>query len=349
MTEQKGNIETIVIYHGGCPDGTSATWALSLVLDNNKTYYHGGKHNEKYPDVEGKAVIFVDFSYSLEQMLMLLQQAKSVLVLDHHATAKKLQFITDSRLTLTLDMDRSGVQLAWDYATSILNGKLDPSHVPAKYASTSVGDFPEDYRGFVNELLSKNTRPWFVEDIADRDLWTWKVAESKNTTRRLFSMGIYESINNFYKLILADRSQIAKEGLVLNNDDERIYANLVRRAHDCILTTLDGKKSWKVRAVECDSSYSSEVGSLLVQDKLCDFSVMYRYNLLKDEWFISCRALMSSDIDLTQILPLFDKLGGGHPKASGMTLSGAGAMKAVLKPVSDKFTNVNAGASASEK
>lgn len=334
------NIETVVIYHGGCPDGTSAAWALSLALDNDKTYYHGGKHKEKYPDVQDKNVIFVDFAYPLEQMIMLLQQAKSVLVLDHHATSKKLQFITDTRLTLTLDMNRSGAQMAWDYAANILRGKLNSQHVPAKYGSTPAGDSPVNYQNSINELLSKGTRPWFIEDIGDRDLWRWQIPESKNTTRRMFSMGIYENLNNFYNLCTVDRNQIAKDGAILNADDDRIYAGLVRKAIDCIITTTDCKQSWKVRAVECDHSYASEVGNQLVQDQLCDFSLMYRYDIIKDEWWISCRALPISDIDLTKIIPLFDPLGGGHPKAAGMTLFGATALRNMLKPASVKFTKV---------
>lgn len=30
-------ITTVVIYHGGCPDGVASAWALSLALDNNRT------------------------------------------------------------------------------------------------------------------------------------------------------------------------------------------------------------------------------------------------------------------------------------------------------------------------
>lgn len=156
----------------------------------------------------------------------------------------------------------------------------------------------------------------------------------------MFSTGIYENINNFYNLCITDRNQIAKEGAILNADDERIYAGLVRKATDCIITTLDGKQSWKVRAVECDHSYVSEVGNQLVQDQLCDFSLMYRYDIIKDEWWISRRALPSSDIDLTKIIPLFDALGGGHPKAAGMTLFGASALRNVLKPATTKFAKV---------
>lgn len=156
----------------------------------------------------------------------------------------------------------------------------------------------------------------------------------------MFSIGIYENINNFYKLDSADRNQLAKEGDILNAEDDRIYAGLIRRATDCIITTTDGKQSWKVRAVECDHSYASEVGNQLVKDQLCDFSLMHRYDIIKDEWRIACRALQGTDIDLTKIIPLFDPLGGGHPKVAGITLYGASALRNVLKPTATKFIKV---------
>lgn len=325
-------METMVIYHGGCPDGTSAAWALSLLLDNKTTYYHSGRHKEKYPDIKGKNVIFVDFAYTLEQMLLILQEAKSVLVLDHHATSKNLQFITDPRLTLVLDMNRSGAQIAWDYVSNKLNGSLPSNHLPASLGTNPAGEVSDDYVQIVNSLLLSNRRPWFIDDISDRDLWKWQIPDSKNTTRRMFSMGLYEYINAFYNLIKMDRTLLINEGMILNMDDERIYTNLVRNAVDCVITTLDKKNSWQVRAIECDHSYASEVGNRLVQDGLCDFALMYRYNLVKDEWYISCRASTKSDIDLTKIVVQFDSMAGGHPKAAGMSLHGAESLRNILVP-----------------
>lgn len=328
--EYDSNIENIVIYHGGCPDGVCSAWSLSLAMDNNKTYYHGATFKEQHPNVENKVVIFVDFVYPKEQILQILKVAKSVLILDHHATSKKLESIDNPNFTLNLDMNRSGAQMAWDYAVEHLNRKLDDSHVPAKYGSVVPFEITMNYRTLVNSQLENNGRPWFIDDIADRDLWLWQIKDSKNTTRRMFSMGIYENINSFYQLFTMDRTNLVNEGIALNLDDERIYNSLVKRAITCTITTLDRQNSWKVRVVECDYSYASEVGNRLVLDGLCDFSMMYRYDLIKDEWWISCRALPTSSIDLTQILPLFDPTSGGHPKASGMTLIGSNSLRNLL-------------------
>jgi oligoribonuclease NrnB/cAMP/cGMP phosphodiesterase (DHH superfamily) len=327
-------IRTVVIYHGGCPDGTAAAWALSLALDNNSTYYHYGKFGEESPDVEGKDVIFVDFTYPLEQTRKLLDAAHMVLILDHHKTATQLEVITDPKLTLVIDQTRSGAQLAWDWMYSFTN-TVRRDFVPARCGSFSLSEVSEvnKYIDLVDDQLCKEVRPWFIDHIADRDLWNWELPESKDTTRRMFSMGVYDNINNFYSLLDVEEQQIAKEGAILNQDDERMYQKLVKRAVLCNLTTLDGKHTWKVKALECDHSYTSEVGSRLVKDNSCDFAIIYRYNLPTKEWYISCRASKDNDIDLTQIIPLIDPNGGGHPKAAGMAIKSPNTLDTFLTAV----------------
>ncbi len=345
-TSDLKNCTTVVIYHGGCPDGTSAAWAISLCLDNSKTYYHYGKFKEPYPDVKGKDVIFVDFTYPLDVTLKMLQEAKSVLVLDHHETAKQLQFVTDPRLTLNLDMNRSGAQMAWDYAADLVRTRgFLADFCPAKFGTHPIPEpvTPRDdtiklYMETLGQLMHTTTRPWFIDDIADRDLWRWQIPGCKDSTRAMFASNVYESINTFYSLIDKNRDDFVRLGVTLNADDERNYKALINNAIDANCVTPDGKQSWKVRIVECDHTMASEVGNRLVQDGLCDFSVMYRYNLLKDEWWLSCRALPGSAVDLTKILPLIDPKGGGHPKAAGMTLSGGNALSTYFKPVKEKFS-----------
>lgn len=307
-------METVVIYHGGCPDGTAAAWCLSLVLDNSKTYYHYGKFNDVIPDVKDKHVIFVDFTYPLEDTKKVLADARTVLVLDHHKSAEPLTSIQDPKFTLVLDMDRSGAQLAWDYAVE--HNDFTHPFVCAKFSARPIP--PVDNP--VNPLQQSVSRPWFINDIADRDLWRWQIPGSKNTTRRMFSLNCYEHINSFYALLHSSRDQFATEGSILNAEDDKTYNSLVRNAVEMVATDLNGR-SWLVKVVECDHGHASEVGNRLSSDGSCDFAVSVRYNFAKHEFWLSCRASSKSSIDLTQVVKGFDPNSGGHPKAAGMTLT----------------------------
>jgi hypothetical protein len=289
----------LVIYHGKCPDGIASAWCFWDLLDKDDSKFHPGKFNEVPPDVTNKNVVFVDFSYQFDDMLKLISAAKSVRVLDHHKTANRLLNINNLRFSIILDMSRSGAQITWD------------------------------------ELNPGKARPWFIDDIGDRDLWKWQIEDSKNTTRAMFGLDYYTSIEKFDAIRYSNRDVFVQLGNILNTDDERQYKSITDGAIDCIATSpKDPGLSWRVRAVSCSHAHASEVGNRLVKDKLCDFAVMYRYDILRDEWWISCRALPESSIDLTTILKHFDEKSGGHAKAAGMTIK---SLREVFKPCDKKF------------
>jgi oligoribonuclease NrnB/cAMP/cGMP phosphodiesterase (DHH superfamily) len=305
----------LVIYHGKCPDGVASAWCFWRLYGDPKSAdykselkFHPGKFDENPPEVSNKNVVFVDFTYSLNIMLDLASKAKKIIVLDHHKSAIPLLDHTTDKFVIKLNMNRSGAQITWD--------ELNMQET--------------------KEIL--NNRPWFINDIADRDLWTWKLEESKNTTRSMFSLGCYESFEAFNKIQERSREYYAAIGESLNKDDDRLYNTLQNQAIDCILTSPnDSAEKWKVRLASCYHSHASELGNRLVADGLCDFAVLYRYDILRDEWWLSCRASNKSNINLVDILKQFDKKSGGHAKAAGMTLKQS--LLNYFKPADKKFAN----------
>lgn len=102
----------MVIYHGdGCLDGFTAAWVLHSKFP--RAEFVPAVHRDAPPDVRGKDVLVVDFSYPRDVTEDLKAQANSFFVLDHHKTAAQ----NLDGLTYTyFDMGRSGAGLAWDYA-----------------------------------------------------------------------------------------------------------------------------------------------------------------------------------------------------------------------------------------
>jgi hypothetical protein len=253
----------------------------------NKLHY--GKIGDSPPDVAGKHIVFVDFTYTSAVMDEVIDKAASVTVLDHHKTALHLLSNKNPKLTSIIDMNRSGAQIAWDYV------------------NPGVG------------------RPWFIDDIADRDLWAWKILNSKEVTTGLNSSGHYQSMQTFDRIQFLPREYFALVGKSILHYEERCVEGLVKRAITCIASPPGRlgdttSKTWTIKLVECDHTYASEVGNRLVSDGSCEFAVMYRYDIVKNEWLLSCRSDQRSSIDLTEILPLFDKKAGGHAKAAGMCI-----------------------------
>lgn len=103
-------INPLVIYHAKCLDGMTAAWAVRKALGDGD--YVAATHGETPPDVAGRDVVIVDFSYKRAAMEKMAREAKSLLVLDHHKSA---QADLDGLPFAKFDMNRSGAGMAWDW------------------------------------------------------------------------------------------------------------------------------------------------------------------------------------------------------------------------------------------
>jgi len=286
--------ESLVIYHGGCSDGLAGAWCFwTKFFNKDQTQL-----SKLYPGTFGsvidlaecrdKVIFFVDFTYPKDVTESILKVAKQVVVLDHHKTALPLNELKNDNLTCIIDMERSGSQLGWDYC----NGS--------------------------------EPRPWFIDDIADRDLWKWSIEDSKHTTKCMFAGGFYQSLEDFDKLVESDRASMITIGKCLNRAEENNHKIICKRALECLCHPPKGGGPYKVKVVETDHFFASDVGNLLSNSKMkdgseCDFAVICRYSLKDNEWWLSLRAGDKSNIDLTEVAKGFDK-GGGHRHACGITL-----------------------------
>lgn len=100
----------LCIYHGNCADGFSAAWVVRRALGD--IAFHAGVYQDPPPEVAGKRVVLVDFSYKRPVMEKIIAEAESVLVLDHHKTAEEdLRGLPG----VVFDMNKSGATLTWDH------------------------------------------------------------------------------------------------------------------------------------------------------------------------------------------------------------------------------------------
>lgn len=106
--------KALIIYHGNCYDGFTAAWIAeeAMILENVRVELFPARYGDPPPDVEGRDVTVLDFSYPREVMLEMHAKASHLQVLDHHKTAEAdcagLDFCK-------FDMDRSGCRMAWDH------------------------------------------------------------------------------------------------------------------------------------------------------------------------------------------------------------------------------------------
>lgn len=120
IKEEKVNPKTkaMVIYHGNCADGFAAAWVCRehFKASLDEVEFVAGVYQQPPPDVTGLNVYIVDFSYKRDVLAKLLETARSVTIIDHHASAiKDLAGIVHPRLMMFLGLDNSGSMLTWKY------------------------------------------------------------------------------------------------------------------------------------------------------------------------------------------------------------------------------------------
>lgn len=105
----------LCIYHANCDDGFGAAWALRKALPQAE--FHAAHYQTLPPDVTGREVYLVDFSYKLPVMQDILEKAREVTVLDHHKTAEAdlRTLMLGKRVAGVFDMDKSGAVLTWEW------------------------------------------------------------------------------------------------------------------------------------------------------------------------------------------------------------------------------------------
>lgn len=138
----------LVVYHADCWDGFCAAWLMHRFYGGDEMDYHAAQYDEPPPDVAGRDVWVLDFSYPRPVLEEMHRSARSLTVLDHHTTA---QAALEGLPYCVFDMNFSGAQMTWAY--------LRPE-MPA---------------------------PWLVSYTADRDLWRWALPDSKEVNAALRS------------------------------------------------------------------------------------------------------------------------------------------------------------------
>jgi uncharacterized protein len=195
-------VRPFCIYHGNCADGFGAAWVVRRFF-NGEVDFHAGVYQTEPPDVTGRDVIMVDFSYKRPVLKKMADAAKSILIIDHHKTAAEdlagltpavawpLDWAQGERICAAFDMDRSGAGMTWDF------------FFPGK------------------------PRPALINHIEDRDLWRFKINGTREIQAAVFSypydFQIWDEL-----LFGVDAEGLRREGEAIERKHFKDIAELVK-------------------------------------------------------------------------------------------------------------------------
>lgn len=285
----------LCIYHGNCADGFTAAWAVRRALGAVAVDFHPGVHGRGPPDVVGRDVIMVDFSYKRAVIDGMSADARSILILDHHKTAQEdLIGMIDPpwggwkgwlftaraletpaaevrRVAAVFDVTRSGAQIAWDY-------------------------------------FMGSARPPLVDYVGDRDLWLFKLPKSRQVNAYILAHECtFENWDILNRMMHGNRGIIplAEAGAAIERKHHKDVAELVAVTKRRM--TIGGHKVW---AANLPHTLCGDAGNLMAQGE--PFAACY-WDTPSGRVF-SLRSV-EGGLDVSQIAAAYG--GGGHVRASG--------------------------------
>lgn len=284
----------LCIYHGNCADGFGAAWAVWKKHPDWE--FFAATYQDPPPDVAGRQVVMVDFSYKAPVLEAMAQSAQSILILDHHKSAAEdlreypeppspfgvdydtrgvAGWLPNAGVYATFDMERSGAMLAWAH----FHGEATP--------------------------------PKLLLYVQDRDLWRFDMHYTREVAAWLFSYPYdFEQWDNHVRLIEENESAAISQGLAIERKHHKDIAELAEAG---LMTAVIGDHA--VPVVNVPYTLSSDMCHLLCAEKGTAFAACY-WDTLGGRVF-SLRSL-EGGADVSEVAKQYG--GGGHKHAAGFRI-----------------------------
>ncbi|NOQ89423.1 MAG: phosphohydrolase [Gammaproteobacteria bacterium] len=217
-------LKKLCIYHGNCLDGFGAAWAVRYALGENVEFYKG-IFQQSPPDVKGRDIFLVDFSYKKEVLENMLETAASITILDHHISAEKdlSALLKSGKINGLFDMNKSGAMLAWLW--------FNPDQPP----------------------------PELIKYIQDRDLWQFKLNGTREINAALSSYPYDFKV--WDKLMASDKHALERR----KRDGEAIERKLQKDIKELIASGVRRMiiAGYDVPVLNVSSAYVSDAGHIM--------------------------------------------------------------------------------------
>jgi oligoribonuclease NrnB/cAMP/cGMP phosphodiesterase (DHH superfamily) len=280
-----GSLKPIVLYHYPCQDGFTAAWAVWKF--NPEWEFYPAKHGDPPPDVTGRDVYMVDFSYKRPVILEMASKAKSIVIIDHHKTAEADLNPEElpSNVFVHFDKEHSGAYLTWQF------------------------------------FHPEQPVPELVLTVEDRDLWRFARKHTKELSEYFFACDYDFHVWDSLYMIMKENGEGVRRNY--NTDSykymyeggqcimDRKYKDTKELCQNKFYGDIGG---FIVPIVNLPYTFSSDAGHLLSQYE--PFAATYFFD--GKDFVFSLRSA-ENGVDVSQIAKGYG--GGGHAHAAGFKVS----------------------------
>lgn len=299
----------ICIYHGGCADGFTAAWAVWYAL--GEIDFFPAAYGDAPPDVTGRDVIMVDFSYKRPVIEAMAATCRTMVILDHHKTAQAelagYPLPVGLGPTGPAPADWGVVDVLSGYHPEVMENWARDCNAPA--AIHAIFDMERSGAQIAWDFFNQpphGHRPAIVDYVADRDLWQFKLPRSREISAWLYSQPFEMAQWNWCGAELhLHFDQVANEGAAILRQHDKNVASLIRNTRR--IMRIGGAL---VPVANVPHFMASDAGNVLAQE--ASFSATY-YDRPGARVF-SLRSVLNG-ADVAAIAAQYG--GGGHRNAAG--------------------------------
>ncbi|KAB6717721.1 DHH family phosphoesterase [Roseobacter sp. TSBP12] len=299
------NTTPICIYHANCADGFTAAWLVHSAL-SGAVELVPASYGDTPPDVKGRDVVIVDFSYKREVLKEIAKVARSILILDHHKTAQEDLAAGDG----IVDISKYTGELSW--SRHMMNVAQDQIECAPNAQIYVLFDMERSGAQLACDFFFDDNRPMLVEYVADRDLWKWELYGSREVSVVIasheFTIEVWSELEHVldFQSSLEDLISEGKAILRKHNRDIRQMLEITKRE-----MVIGGVS---VPVANLPYTMASDAAGLMAED--APFAATY-FDGPEGRAF-SLRSRGEKGADVSEIAKAYG--GGGHRNAAGFKM-----------------------------
>lgn len=309
----------LVVYHASCMDGFAAAWAAWHWLSKSQwddIQFLQADYDDPIPNMEGKEVYIVDYSWkNVDEFLAIAVKAKKVVIIDHHVEANKIwsDVALPSHIHYIYDVNASGCVLSWNYFQEAW--------------------LAEECRK--GHLFNIQPVPEILLNVQDRDLWQFKMSDSKKLHAYMKSRGFilreqdqnkivdrFFKFHEFYRMGVIEYEQFVQAGEAIMHAETVLIKSILERNLSMALLRVYGpkehedqdwapKRTYEIPVAEMPYELASEAGHLLAEMfPDAPFTLTYETQWGLGKRKFSVRSKRDGGANVGEIATLMG--GGGH-------------------------------------
>jgi hypothetical protein len=324
-----------ILYHADCPDGFGAAYAAWRRFGDTAAYFpmHHGQPWEM-AEIAGHDVYILDFSFSPDTLEIMAGMANSVVLIDHHASARqpwaqRLTLAADGGqsyqhpalpLSLCFDLDKSGARLAWEY--------FHPAQ-PVPLILRHIEDM--DLWRFAlpgTRAICRALR------LLDFDFTVWdeliRAAPTPDSPRYKALLAEGESIERFFRI---EVERLAQGRLVMPARLRGEPLDPLQALRHGLPTVVDEARAWRAidgLAINASALFASELGDRLAE-RCGTFGLIWQMGA---DGQVKASLRARGNVNVAEIAA--NHGGGGHPNAAGFRMPLAQFASEILGKISYK-------------